>query len=51
MGYEDPQPLPPGGIDYEVWLFNDATILYFDDISLCELSAPFMLAPTVTPIP
>ena len=51
MGYEDPQPLPPGGIDYEVWLFNDATILYFDDISLCEFSAPFMPVPTVTPVP
>jgi hypothetical protein len=51
MGYEDPIPLPAGGIDLEVWLFDDGATLYFDNISLCELSEPFVPIPTATPAP
>jgi len=51
MGYEDPQPLPAGGIDLEVLFSNNNASLYFDNISLCELSESFMPIPTVTPTP
>ena len=40
--YTDPQPLPGGSIGLEVHLFENAeSVFYFDDISVCELSAPF----------
>jgi len=49
--YTDPNLLPPGGIDLEVWFNNNSAALYFDNISLCELSAPFAPMPTPTPAP
>jgi len=40
--YEDPQPLPAGMISLEAHAPNDLnTSYYFDDLSVCELSAPF----------
>jgi len=50
MTYQDPQPLPEGTIGLEVWLFDDSVSVYFDDISICELSAPFVpiSAPVLT---
>jgi hypothetical protein len=49
MTYQDPEPLPPGGPGLEIWLMDDTVTLYFDDISVCELSAPF--TSVVTPEP
>ena len=40
--WQDPQPLPPGMISLEAHAPNDPnTMYYFDDLSVCELSAPF----------
>jgi hypothetical protein len=40
--YQDPQPLPAGMISLEAHIWNDPnTIYYFDDLSVCELSAAF----------
>lgn len=39
--YEDPEPLPPGTIGFELWLKGSDIVVYFDNISVCELSAPF----------
>lgn len=40
--YQDPQPLPAGMISLEAHAPNDPnTAYYFDDLSVCELSAPF----------
>ena len=40
--YQDPQPLPAGMISLEAHAPNDANTTYsFDDLSVCELSAPF----------
>jgi hypothetical protein len=48
--YVDPQPLPPGMISMEAHAPNDPnTVYYFDDLAVCELSAPFttsLYAPT-----
>jgi hypothetical protein len=45
--YEDPEPLPSGTIDFS---FEESptgeTITYFDNISVCELSAPYIPMPT-----
>lgn len=41
MSYEDPQPVPPGTIGLELWLNGSDTLVYFDNISVCELSAAF----------
>jgi hypothetical protein len=49
MTYQDPEPLPPGGPGLEMWLVDDTVTVYFDDISVCELSAPF--TPLATPAP
>lgn len=49
MSYQDPQPLPAGGLGLEVWLMDETAKVYFDDISLCELSATFV--PMLTPEP
>jgi hypothetical protein len=38
--YEDPVGLPPGTLGLEYWPPDEATAVYFDDISVCELSAP-----------
>ena len=43
-GYTDPKPLPSGGIGLEFIPFDTAkpgTIVYFDNMSICGLSAPF----------
>lgn len=39
--YKDPEPLPPGTIGLEMWLKNSGITVYFDNISICKLSAPF----------
>lgn len=42
MSYTDPKPLPPGTIGLEAHITKDAnTAYYFDDLSVCGLSAPF----------
>jgi hypothetical protein len=38
--YEDPVGLPPGTLGLEYWPPDETTAVYFDDISVCELSAP-----------
>ncbi len=43
-GYTDPKPLPGGGIGLELITFDTVkpgTIVYFDNLSVCGLSAPF----------
>jgi hypothetical protein len=43
-GYTDPKPLPAGGIGLELMNFDTSkpdTVIYFDNISVCQLSAPF----------
>ena len=48
--YQDPQPLPAGTIGLEVHIMQDAnTIYYFDNLSVCELSAPFVTMATPAP--
>ena len=50
MGYTDPQPLPAGSIALELFPPEDpATVVYFDNIVVCELSAPFVTMPTPAP--
>ncbi|NOH02303.1 MAG: hypothetical protein HND47_10280 [Chloroflexi bacterium] len=42
--YTDPKPLPGGGIGLELMSFDTSkpdTIVYFDNLSVCGLSAPF----------
>jgi len=40
--YQDPQPLPTGSLGLEAHIFNDPnTVYYFDNLAVCELSAPF----------
>lgn len=52
LEYQDPQPLAPGTIGLEAHIWNDPeTIFYFDDLTVCELSAPFVPMPTPTPEP
>jgi len=44
-GYVDPKPLPGGGIGLELFSFDSSkpdTVVYFDNISVCGLSAPFV---------
>jgi hypothetical protein len=42
MEYQDPQPLPAGMISLEAHAPKDPnTTYFFDDLSVCELSAPF----------
>ena len=40
--YEDPVPIPPGTMGLELWLQRSQSVVYFDDIFACELSAPFV---------
>jgi hypothetical protein len=52
MGFTDPNPIPPGGIGLELFPpQGEDTAVYFDDMSLCELSAVFAPLPTATPAP
>jgi len=42
LDYQDPKPLPAGSIGLEGHIYNDPnTVYYFDNMSICELSAPF----------
>jgi len=49
LAYTDPNPLPGGGIFFEALPFSDNTIVYFDDMALCELTEPFVPIPTPEP--
>ena len=49
LAYTDPNPLPEGGIFLEALPFVDNTIVYFDDMALCELTEPFVPMPTPEP--
>jgi hypothetical protein len=55
VDYQDQQPLPPGRISVFLGPITEAstTVLYFDDISVCGLSAPFssMAAPVPAAAP
>ena len=51
MSYQDPEPLPAGGLGLEAWLPDESVAFYFDDVSLCELSAPYVPGSTPTPAP
>ena len=46
--YNDPIPLPNGTfiLEASVLLLDDQSVVYFDDISVCELTAPFGTVPT-----
>jgi hypothetical protein len=41
MAYQDETPVPPGSIGLEYWPPDEASAVYFDNISVCGLSAPF----------
>jgi hypothetical protein len=45
LTYNDPDPLPEGGIFLVVVPHVDNTIVYLDDMALCELTAPFVPLP------
>jgi hypothetical protein len=48
LKYEDPRPLPGGMINIGVGLFDtpeNQSVVYFDDISVCELTSPFVPLP------
>ena len=50
MTYQDPKPLPGGKLSLEVGESTDAeAVAYFDDISICELTAPFVPMPRPEP--
>ena len=50
LSYSDPQPLPAGGIGLELFsAVKASTVVYFDDIAVCVLSAPFAPRPTPEP--
>ena len=49
LHYNDPRPLPEGALSIGAgWDSSpdDPSIVYFDDISVCELSAPYVPMPT-----
>jgi len=47
--YEDPKPLPSGTISIRFDSQGTEYTYYFDDISVCELTAPFVPMPTPKP--
>jgi hypothetical protein len=48
--YKDPKPLPPGTIGLEAHTPNGIpSTWYFDDLAVCQLSAPFKSLPLPTP--
>ena len=50
LTYLDPKPLPPGDLTMSVWHMRAGqSLVYFDDISICELTAPFVPLPTPGP--
>jgi len=47
FAYQDPNPLPSGKVGFEVRQdSNEDFRIYFDDISICELTGPFVPKPT-----
>ncbi|GAG35210.1 unnamed protein product, partial [marine sediment metagenome] len=47
FAYQDPHPLPNGKVGFEIRQTNDENfVIYFDDISICKLDAPFAPLPT-----
>jgi len=53
VDYQDQQPLPPGRISVSLGPFTEAstTVLYYDDMTVCGLSAPFTSIPAPVPLP
>lgn len=49
LEYKDPQPWKGGTINLEPYPQDEASVVYYDNISVCELSAPFKPMPTPTP--
>lgn len=48
--YKDPKPLPPGTVAIEVWGSDDEeATAYFNNLTVCELTAPFETMPAPTP--
>ena len=46
--YKDKNPLPPGTIGLEPH-FNGEGVIYYDNLAVCEISAPFVPLPLPTP--
>ncbi len=46
--YEDPQPWEGGSINLEPYPAQDSDVIYFDNLSVCELSDPFQ---SIVPAP
>lgn len=46
LKYKDPKPLPGGTLLLEVWQSEAINVVYFDDISICELGEPYVPMPT-----
>jgi len=47
LAYQDPHPLPSGKIGLEIRQTDDENFrIFFDDMSICDLSAPFVPKPT-----
>lgn len=42
MDYVDPQPMPGGGFGFATDLVKSGAIAYYDNVSVCGLSAPFV---------
>ena len=51
IDFTDPEPLPPGHMGIFIGPFTDKsiTVMYFDAISVCGLSAPFVSMPSPVP--
>jgi hypothetical protein len=47
--YQDPQPWEGGTINLEPYPKTDADAVYFDNLAVCELSAPFASIAPATP--
>ncbi|HEC24123.1 MAG TPA: hypothetical protein ENI95_14520 [Chloroflexi bacterium] len=45
MSYTDPDIVPPGMLGLEYWYPDEVTTAYFDNISVCQLDAPFVSFP------
>ncbi len=46
LAYTDPNPLPEGGIHFEVKPQDGQTIYYLDNVVVCGLNAPYVPMPT-----
>jgi len=50
LAYQDPNPIPSGRVGLIIFQTNDEDFrIYFDDISICELTGPFVPKPTPEP--